>query len=99
MKWEQGWCGKRKTLVSKKSTGIFLMKIKNAPLHFHKKSTEYYFIISGKGEISLDNKKFKVKDFDCIEIKPLQKHQLNSSKEMKVLVISTPLVKIEDHYI
>ncbi|MBI5065663.1 cupin domain-containing protein [Candidatus Woesearchaeota archaeon] len=97
--WEQGWCGKRKTLVSDPKLGIFYMQITDAPMHYHKKSTELYIITEGEGMMFLDGDWFEVKKYDSITINPLQKHALKSDKGIEVLVVSTPLVTLADHYL
>ncbi len=59
-------------------------------LHQHKDDEEYYYIISGKGMMILDEKEYEVKAGDVTAVYPGGKHGLenNSSEDLRVIVFS-----------
>ena len=65
------------------------------------RSTEVYYILEGKGEIYIDNKKKKVTSGQAIYIPPdsLQKIKNIGSVDLKFLCIVDPAWKAEDEII
>lgn len=55
---------------------------KEAEKHYHKKSTEYYVILSGTGEIELDDERVAVKPGDVVMIPPLTEHVARGNFEI-----------------
>lgn len=98
LEWEEGWCGLRKVLYQDESLGIFLMRMTNAPMHYHKKSDETYVILGGKGKMKVGDRDLEVSKGVSVHIPTNTPHELHSDDEVLALVISQPLVTIEDHF-
>ncbi len=60
--------------------------------HYHIKSRQFFFILSGKAEIEINGKIFKLNKQDGIEVEPNLQHQImnNSNEDLEFLVISNP---------
>lgn len=77
-----------------------LGKRKKAIPHYHKISEEVYFILSGKGAITIDGKTRKIKAGNAIYIPVHSIHALvnSSNKNLEVLCISSPPYADKDFY-
>lgn len=63
----KGHCGNVKRLLDHRKTdkvNFDLVEIKNALRHYHKKSTEYYFVVEGSGILELGDEKYIIKKGD-----------------------------------
>ncbi len=71
---------------------------KETKLHIHKNSEEIYFILQGKGLMTLGNKTFVVKKEDFILISPKTPHKIKNIEEekLKILCICSPPYSHED---
>ena len=80
--------------------GIALAVIERSREHFHKKMTEYYYVIEGKGNAYLNGKKLEIKKGDLLVIPPLTRHYVEKrgKEKVKILVISFPPWSPTDHY-
>ena len=60
--------------------------------HYHKKSRQFFYILSGKASIEVQDKKYVLLPFDGIEIPPQIPHRLynDSNEELSFIVISQP---------
>ena len=76
------------------------MRVKNAEKHYHKISTEYYYVLSGKGKVILDEETYPIQKGDLVKIDPGVRHQALEEADvpLEILVIATPPA-IEDNYI
>ena len=72
------------------------MDIDGAWPHYHKKSTELYYVLKGQGTVSLDGKEENVKKGTIIHIPPGVVHGANG--KMRVLVIGIPDIDDSDIY-
>ena len=70
---------------------------KGARKHFHKKATEYYVILSGTGEIELDEDSVTVAPGDVVMIPPLTRHVARGNFE--IINIVYPPFDPEDEYL
>ena len=94
LEFERGHCEYIKKLNSEPPVEIQNLIVYNARRHLHKKSTEYYFVIRGRGSIILDGQEYEIKTGDLITILPRRKHRLvKNGDEFEVLVIAVPPVK------
>lgn len=66
--------------------------------HFHKRSDELYFIVSGKGRAIIDDKSYNVEKGDVVFIPVGSKHSLenNTDEKLEILAISAPAYTPED---
>ncbi len=57
---ERGVCGWRKTMVTHEDTpvaNVSHLTIDNSRYHYHREMTEYYYVLTGGGTITLDSEK------------------------------------------
>lgn len=96
---ERSSCGYRQSLLTyrdKELIGFHIVKISDAKKHYHKQTTEYYFVLEGKGKIELDDEVIDVGEGDLVVIKPGVKHR--AFGDIKALIISVPPFTEEDMY-
>ena len=58
--------------------------------HFHKKLTEFYYILKGNLDVDIDGKIENLKQGDIIMISPNTKHEAFSKDGAEILVICSP---------
>ena len=90
---ERGTCGFRTSLFTEKdcdSVAISHLKISDAQKHYHDKTTEFYYVINGEGELLVDHKVISLKKGTIVMIKPGTIHQAISHNKLEVLIIMTP---------
>ncbi|MEQ9670877.1 cupin domain-containing protein [Coleofasciculus sp. G2-EDA-02] len=88
---EKGHCGTIRKLVSQGPAKFIHLFVDNAQKHYHKKTTEYYYVLNGSGHISLDDDIQPIKKGDLIEIEPGVKHQaIEGELPLEILVIEVP---------
>lgn len=95
---ERSACGWRIRLLSKEDTGAaawaHVVDIDGARAHYHKKSTEIYYVLDGDGEIILGDKKEKIVKGSIVQIPPGIVH--GAIGKMRVLVIGIPDINEDD---
>ena len=64
--------------------------------HYHKKLTEIYLVLEGKGEIELDGERFPVRPMSAIMIKPGCRHR--AIGKMKIINVPVPAFDPEDEW-
>src|ERR1043166_5174884 len=67
-----------------------------ARLHFHKRSTELYYVLDGGGTVSLDGVEHKVSRGSIVHIPPGVIH--GARGRMRVLVVGIPDIADEDYF-
>ncbi len=88
---ERGVCGWRKTPVTHDETPVANVShrsIDDSKYHYHREMTEFYYILSGGGTITLDGEKKDITAGDIVVIKPGTWH--TSDGEMDVLITGVP---------
>ena len=68
----------------------------DARAHYHKKLTEIYYILQGKGEMELNGKRYPVSVGDAILIKPGCRHRAIGA--MKIINIPIPAFDPDDEW-
>ena len=68
-----------------------------AKKHFHKKTTECYVILSGKGQIDLDDATHDVAPDDVIFIPPMTRHALRG--QFEIINIVLPFFDSADEFV
>ncbi|MGA7722123.1 MAG: cupin domain-containing protein [Ignavibacteriaceae bacterium] len=60
--------------------------------HYHEKSLQFFFILSGEASMEVQDKRFSLHSFDGIEIPPLIAHKISneSNQELNFIVVSNP---------
>ena len=88
---EKGHCGTIRKLVCEGPARLVHLLVDKAEKHYHKKTTEYYYVLEGTGHISLDEKIQPIKKGDVIKIEPGVKHQaIEGETPLEILVIEVP---------
>lgn len=61
-------------------------------MHFHRKSRQFFFILSGEAEMRLQNETVKLEVGTGVEIEPLEVHQMTNASNAPVefIVVSMP---------
>lgn len=92
IKQERGHCGIIRKLTSDMPCRFVHLIVDKAEKHFHKKTTEYYYVLNGCGEILLGQDIHPIQKGDLIKIEPGTVHQAleNKNEELEILVIETP---------
>ena len=75
--------------------------IKETKPHYHKKTTETYWLLKGSITVKVNDKDIiELKKEDCLVISPMERHQIiKASKRNKLVAICTPLWSAEDEII
>jgi len=89
---EQGHCGIIRKLEPEGPSEIIYLRVENAEKHYHKISTEYYYVLSGRGKIVLDEEIYPIQEGGLVKIDPGVRHQAVEEADMplEILVIATP---------
>jgi mannose-6-phosphate isomerase-like protein (cupin superfamily) len=99
---ERSACGWRDRLISREDAQVspaawaHAVDIDGARLHFHKRSTELYYVLDGGGTVSLDGVEHKVSRGSIVHIPPGVIH--GARGRMRVLVIGIPDIADEDYF-
>jgi mannose-6-phosphate isomerase-like protein (cupin superfamily) len=94
---ERGVCGFRRRMITKEDTdtaNITYLRIDNSKMHYHQTMTEFYYVISGGGTITLDGEVSEITEGDLVMIPPGVRH--TSDGEMNVLIFGVPPQEIDD---
>ncbi len=97
-------CGKIRVLTSAKETDkINLVEVvanKPAMCHFHRKTTEIYYVVEGEGWVRISGRAHGIKHGSRVIIQPGDCHQLlpKSGSTLKVLVMAAPAWQKTDEF-
>ena len=70
--------------------------IDGARPHFHKRSTELYYVLGGEGSVILDGVEHEVKPGSMVHIPPGVVHAAKG--RMRVLVVGIPDIADDDYF-
>lgn len=96
---ERSICGFRKRLITKenfKGASFTFVSIYEAAKHYHKKTTEFYYVLKGEGVLELNEKKIKLEPETLVMINPEVKHR--AVGKVEVLVVGIPPFDSTDTY-
>src|SRR5438874_1946910 len=99
---ERSACGWRDRLISREDVGLspaawaHAVDIDGARLHYHKRSTELYYVLNGGGTVSLDGAEHAVQKGSLVHIPPGVVHGANG--RMRVLVVGIPDIAEDDYF-
>lgn len=100
---ERSACGWRDRLISVEDAALqpaawaHAVDIDGARAHFHKRSTELYYVLSGEGEVVLDGVRQEVRPGSIVHIPPGVIHSANG--KMRVLVVGIPDIAEDDYFL
>ena len=97
---ERSTCGWRDRLISREDTEVaawaHAVDIDGAREHYHKRSTELYYVLDGEGVVLLDGKEHPVRTGLLVHIPPSVVH--GAKGRMRVLVVGIPDIADDDLY-
>jgi mannose-6-phosphate isomerase-like protein (cupin superfamily) len=99
---ERSACGWRDRLISREDASLspaawaHAVDIDGAKLHFHRRSTELYYVLEGEGVLSLDGVDQQVRKGSLVHIPPGVVH--GARGRMRVLVIGIPDIAADDYF-
>ncbi len=99
---EKSACGWRHRLVSHEdaplspAAWVHAVDIDGAKLHYHKRSTELYYVLDGEGSVMLDGVEHAVSKGSLVHIPPGVIH--GALGRMRVLVVGVPDIADDDYY-
>ena len=99
---ERSACGWRDRLISREDVALspaawaHAVDIDGAEPHYHKRSTELYYVLEGEGSVFLDGVEQKVRPGSLVHIPPGVAHAARG--RMRVLVIGIPDIADEDYF-
>jgi mannose-6-phosphate isomerase-like protein (cupin superfamily) len=100
---ERSTCGWRDRLISDEDAGlgpaawVHAVDIDGARLHYHKRSTELYYVLEGQGTVLLDGVEQAVQKGSLVHIPPGVVH--GAQGRMRVLVVGIPDIADDDFYL
>jgi quercetin dioxygenase-like cupin family protein len=97
---ERSTCGWRDRLISREDTDVaawaHAVDIDGAREHYHKRSTELYYVLEGEGSVILDGIDQQVRKGSLVHIPPGVVH--GAKGRMRVLVVGIPDIADDDLY-
>jgi len=97
---ERTICGSRRRLLSDgDDAAAFLhqVRIVDSTPHFHRETTEIYYVVAGNGWLLLDGEELAVRPGTCVEVKPGVVHSARG--DIEVLVIGIPSIRESDTFV
>ena len=95
---ERSACGWRDRLISREDDGVaawvHAVDIDGAKPHYHRRSTELYYVLDGEGAVLLDGVERAVKTGSLVHIPPGVVH--GARGRMRVLVVGIPDIADDD---
>lgn len=88
-------CGFRRDLVAPDEgelAAFHYMRISDSRRHYHVKTTEYYFVTEGRGEMELDDATVALAQGDLVVVPPGVRHTTRPAKDadLHVLIVAIP---------
>lgn len=101
---ERSACGWRDRLISREDAALtpapaawaHAVDIDGAKPHFHKRSTELYYVLDGSGSVVLDGVEHAVSAGSIVHIPPGVVH--GARGRMRVLVVGIPDIAEDDYF-
>lgn len=100
-------CGTRRDLLALEAEGqplaFHYLSIHDSPKHYHKKTTEYYFVTAGRGQMQIEDETVDIEPGDFFVIPPGLRHMATPAEgvDLQILIIAHPPIdpKVDlDHY-
>ena len=94
---ERSTCGYRQRLFSTgDNTPAFfhLVRIQSSKTHYHKRATEFYYVLEGQGTMTVDGETFPISPGTMVKLDPGSVH--SSEGDHLVLVVGIPDIAEDD---
>jgi mannose-6-phosphate isomerase-like protein (cupin superfamily) len=72
--------------------------IKDSTKHFHRETTEVYYILQGHGKMELNDDVIDVEPGVIVYIEPMTAHRLRSEEGVQTIVFGVPAYRAEDEF-
>jgi mannose-6-phosphate isomerase-like protein (cupin superfamily) len=72
--------------------------IKDSVLHYHRETTEVYYVLEGRGQMHLNGDVVDVEPGLVILIEPKTRHRLVSPEGVRTIVFSVPAFRADDEF-
>jgi len=92
-------CGESRRVITHRDTpeiNIHITHILDGVKHYHKRTTEVYYVFEGKGKLELDDETLEVKPGTTALIPPGVRHR--GTGDFRTIVIGTPAQTPDDEY-
>ena len=92
-------CGQSTRIITKKDTpklNVHRTIISNSLRHYHKNTTEVYYILKGNGIMRLDDREVRLHPGVCIYIPPGVRHQVHG--DIETLILGVPAFEDSDEF-
>jgi mannose-6-phosphate isomerase-like protein (cupin superfamily) len=73
-------------------------EIRDSVRHYHRKSTEVYYVLTGTGHMELDRETVAVEPGTVVTIEPGTRHRLVSPGGVRTIVVAVPPFDADDEY-
>lgn len=99
--------GNFKLFIENQKSTVKLLEVKagkKISLQYHKKRSEFWYVVSGEGIVQIGNKSKNIKAGQSIYIERLCLHRITSKVDMLILEIAfggfkeSDIVRLEDEY-
>ena len=85
------------TDAPEQTASLHIVEIKeDSKTHYHKKTTEFYYVLEGEGQIELDGMRFDVSPGSSVMIKPGCRHR--AIGRLKIINFPVPAFDPQDEY-
>jgi len=90
----RGHCGAIRLMTEDSLARFVHLVVDDAERHYHKKATEYYYVLGGKGQIYLDGEVYDIRAGDLVTIPPGTAHNaIEQDEPMEIMVVEVPSTK------
>ena len=77
---------------------LHVTAITDSVRHYHRETTEVYYILEGRGKMELNGDVIDVEPGTVVYIEPLTRHRLWSDKGVRTIVFGVPAVRADDEF-
>jgi mannose-6-phosphate isomerase-like protein (cupin superfamily) len=94
-------CGQSTRFVTRADTPVcnfHITFIQDSVRHFHKETTEVYYILQGQGKMELNGDVVDIEPGMVIYIEPYTWHRLESQEGVRTIVFGAPALRPDDEY-
>lgn len=94
---ERSTCGYRQRIFSTGDDSpafMHLVRISESKTHYHKRATEFYYVIEGEGTMTVDGESFPIEAGCVVKLEPGSVH--SSLGDLLVMVIGVPDIAEDD---
>jgi mannose-6-phosphate isomerase-like protein (cupin superfamily) len=78
---------------------LHVVHITQSKKHYHRATTEVYYILRGRGKMELNDEVIDVEPGTVVYIEPLTAHRLWSEEGVQTIVFGVPAFRPEDEFV